>query len=500
MSVRTSAITPRQRRWHALPALLLAAFAVACGGGYGGSGGSHTPTTGTGTPASVSVGAITGFGSVHLNGKKFDSTHASITVEGQAATQADLKVGEVVEIRGHHDSSSGGDVADEIEMHSLVQGPVSSVDVTGLTLVVLGQKVLVSAGTSFDDGITPASLAGIAVGDVLEVSGMSAANGDIQATRIERKAATAPFHVFGTAAATDATAKTLAINALTVDFSAATLVDFPTTGPKDGDLLEATGTALDATGALTATRLELRTGKGLKADADGEGELDGLVTRFASGTDFDVAGRPVTTTASTTFEGGSAADLALNVHVEVEGTVDASGLLTATKVRIERVADTRIFAQADTVDATAGTVTLLGITVSVTAMTRFEDHGSGHMSTFGIADVHTGDWLEVRGSESPAGSNQVVAARLDRRDAAAAVRLTGLVKTAAAPALAILSVPVTTTATTSFTDASGASVAASVFFTGLAGHPTAAQGSWDGTTLTAVQASLRVDDDGGGED
>ncbi len=486
----TSIFGPARRGWLALPAIVLTAVVVACGGGGGYGGSSYQPPAANMGPATVSVGSITGFGSVHLNGKKFETTSAAITVDGQAATQGDLHVGDVVEVKGHHDSSSGKDIADQIELHSNVQGPVTAVDAVNLQLIVLGQTVIVSTDTSFGDGITPASIAGIAVGDILRVSGMANANGDIQATRIERKPAGTSFRVIGTAAATDATAKTLKINALTVDFTAATLVDFPSTGPKDGDLVEADGSMLGAGGELQATRLELRSGKELKADTDGESEVEGLVTRFASATDFDVAGRPVSTSSSTSFEGGTVADLALNVRVEAEGTVDSAGVLAAAKVRIERAADTRIFAQVDAVDATAGTVTMLGVTVSVTAMTRFEDHSAANLSTFSLADVHTGDWLEVRGSESPAGSNAVVAKRLERRSAQTNVLLAGVVKTATAPALTILSVNVATTPATVFSDSKGAPTTSDLFFTGLVGKVAAAIGSWDGTTLTASQAAL----------
>jgi hypothetical protein len=485
----TSKFRSARRGWLALPAIAVMAVVVACGGGgYGGSG--NPPPVANSGPATVSVGSITGFGSVHLNGKKFETTSAAITVDGQAATQSDLHVGDVVEVKGHHDSASGKDVADQIELHSNVQGPVTAIDVTNLKLVVLGQTVSVSADTSFGDGITPAAIAGIAVGDILRVSGMANAAGDIQATRIDRKPAGTAFRVIGTAASTDATAKSLKINALTVDFSAATLADFPSTGPKDGDLVEAVGSALGTAGELQATRLELRSGKELKADADGEAEVEGLVTRFASATDFDVAGRPVSTSSATIFEGGTVADLALNVRIEAEGAVDAAGVLAATRVRIERSADTRIVAQVDAVDATAGTATMLGVTVSVTAMTRFEDHSAANLSTFSLADVHTGDWLEIRGSESPAGSNAVVAKRLERRNAQASVLLAGVVKTAAAPALAILSVNVATTPTTVFSDAKGSTTTADLFFTGLVGKVAATLGSWDGTTLTATQAAL----------
>lgn len=473
--------------WRALPPALLSAIIVACGGGYGSGGSSYVPPAGT-APVGVSVGAITGFGSVHLNGKKFETTNTTIHVDGQAATQSDLHVGDVVEVRGHHDDATGKDVADVIEMHSNVQGPVASIDTTSQSLVVLGQKILVSAGTTFDPAISPASLDGIKVGDILRVSGMPGANGDIDATRIDLRPAGSPFHVIGIESATDATGMTLAINALVVDYSGATLDGFPSTGPADGDKIEASGTALDANGALVATRLELRDGKELQADHDGESEVEGLITRFASATDFDVGGRAVTTDGSTQFDGGSAADLALDVHVEAEGSINASGVLAATRVRIEREADARIFAQVDAVDATAGTATLLGTKVTTGPMTRFEDRSSGHVDNFSLADVHVGDWLEVRGV---AGSDHSIAAtRIERQDAATTVMLAGKVDTATQPALMMLGVQVSMAPTATFADTAGNAIDAATFFTGLAGKAAVVVGTWDGTTLTGSSAAL----------
>lgn len=485
--------------WRALPVIALATLAVACGGGYGNGSSSYTTgATGSSAPAGVSVGAITGFGSVHVNGKKFETTSTSISIDDSPGTQGDLHVGDVIEVKGHHDAATGKDVADQIQMHSNVQGPLQSVDAATLTLVVMGQTVVVSAATSFDDSITPASVAGLAVGDILRVSGMPATDGSIQATRIERKAAGSPLRVVGTASAVDATAKTLHVNALVVDFSNAALSGFASGGPKDGDPVKASGTALDASGALPATKLESRAGKELKGDANGESEVEGLVTRFASATDFDIAGHAVTTTSTTTFSGGTAADLALNLRVEAEGSTDANGVLVATRVKIEREADTRLLAQVDAVDAGAGTVTMLGVTVSVTATTRFEDHGPTHVNTFSLADVHTGDWLEVRGTESPAGSNAVVAERLERTQAAGAVVLAGVVKAAAQPQFTILAVPVDTVPATAFVDAKGKATDATTFFANLVGQPVLVSGSWNGTSITAATAALATTE--GGED
>ena len=192
----------------------------------------------------------------------------------------------------HHDDSSGQDMADSIEFHDNVQGPVSMIDMTAGSLVVLGQNVIVSTDTSFGVTIMPASLAGLAVNDIVEVSGMPAANGDIHATRIEKKAVGAAFEVAGVAASTNVSAKILKISALTVDFSAAALVGFPSTGPKDGDRVEATGTSLGSAGDLKATHPELLADDEF-GQANEEGELEGLITRFASAT--AARARPVAT-------------------------------------------------------------------------------------------------------------------------------------------------------------------------------------------------------------
>ena len=474
----------RAIRW--LPATLVALGLAACGGGAAPS----VPLS-KASPARVSVGTITGFGSVHVNGVKFETTSAKVTVNGQAGTQGDLKVGEVVAVSGHHDDATGQDVADTVEFRHNVQGPISTINTVTGTVVVLGQNVAVSADTSYATGITPASLAGLAVNDIVEVSGLPAANGDLQATRIAKKAPGTAFEVTGVAASTNAAAKTLKLNALTVDFSAATLSNFATTGPKDGDRVEAMGLSLGSAGELKATHLELLTADE-SAQANEEGEIEGLVTRFASATDFDISGHPVTTTASTTFEGGVIADLALNVRLEVEGTFTAAGVLSASKVRIhpQSASATRLLGPVTLVDATAGTVTLLGITVTVSDMTHFEDDGSQGISTFNLTNVHTGDWLNVRGGETPAGSNKLLATRVERVEPQTSMRLTGTVKTAMMPNFTILSLNVGTTPTTVFDDGSNAPVTADAFFLNLVGQTVALSGTWDGTTFVAQHATF----------
>ena len=481
-----------------VPLVVAAAGLAACGGGYGSSSPPPKQPPPPAARSTVTVGAISGFGSttVNLNGVQFQTAGANINVDGQSGRVSDLHAGDVVQVKGHHDADTDEDMADAIDFHGNVQGPVGLIDTTTQTLVVLGQTVVVSANTSFDDDIAPASLSGLHVGDLVEVSGMVMADGSIAATRIEAKPAGSALLVVGTSSATDLAAKTLSINALLVDFSAAALADFPSAGPADGERIAVTGAVIEANGALQATRLELLTGEDMRDDQDDEARLEGLITRFGSASDFDVAGHPVTTSAATQFDGGTAADLAVNVHVEVEGTIDAAGVLQADKVRIARAADVRISAQVDAVDAVAGTLTLLGITVSVDGMTRFDEHQSQDDRTFGLGDVQVGQWLEVRGTQS-GGAGTVTATRLERLEPQSQVRLMGAVKAVSAPNFTLLSATVTTSAATQFSGIDAAS-----FFATAVGQVASVRGTWNGSTLAAASVQLGDDHEGddGGDD
>jgi Domain of unknown function (DUF5666) len=491
-------------------ALSSAMFLVACGGMGSGSGpmpvagnvtqpsSVSTTPTGSGTtspgPASMAMGTITSFGSVILNGIEYQTNATSFKVDGRNGTQGDLRVGYYIHVTGHHDDGADQDIADQIDFRGDVEGPVSAIDPVAMTLVVLGQTVAVSADTSFDDNITPSGLAGIKVGDLLEVSGMRAPDGTIYATRIEAKAAGVGLQVVGVATAIDTTAKTLEINALTVDYSAAALVDFPGSGPQAGDLVEAIGSTLTSNGVLTASSLELLNGNGVNPVAPGNLRIEGLINQFSSATDFEVAGQPVSTTATTSFDGGQASDLALNVSVEVEGSVNSDGVLVAAKVEIRRAANVRLMAQVDAVDYKAGTVELLGIQVGVNYLTRFEDHGPQNLGTFKLTDIQVGDWLEVRGVASSSGSGSVTAMRIDRRQTQSAVQLMGPVDSAESPGFTILTTHVTTNPSTQFNNGF---TAYTFFAAALVGKIAAVTGYWDGTTLTAAQVNLGDDDDGG---
>jgi hypothetical protein len=448
------------------------ALLAACGGGGGGTttppaDDNPLPDSGIGrTGIAIAEGPIATFGSVVVNGVRYDTSSAVFTINGAPGSQDDLRVGQVVRISGTIDDDGVDGDADEVEFDDNVTGPIESIEVATGQIVVMGQLVLITTETSFDDSISPASIDGLA-DDIVEVSGLVDADGRITATRIEAKTGDTELEVLGVVSNLNAGGLLFEINGLVINYGAATLENFTGGTISNGDLVEVKGTSFGAGGELIATRVERE--DGLAGVADGVHiEIQGFITRFQSAQDFDVTGLPVTTTANTVYEGGVEGDLALNVKIEVEGDVDASGVLVATKVDIRRAKAVRATATVDSVNATGNSLVLLGITVTIDNLTRLEDKSSLDVRPLTLANINTGDYVEVRGAEFPAGSGTILATILEREDADPDTILQGFVESIGQPSFTILGVTIQTEAGTVFRDANDNVISANNFFSQVA--------------------------------
>jgi hypothetical protein len=452
---------------------IILAFSAGCGGSGSGSTAvvnpPPPPVGGIGRTG-IALGPISTFGSVVVNGVRYDTSSAVFTINGLSGSQDDLSVGQVVTISGTIDDNGIDGAADEVNFDDNVKGPVQSIDLGLSQIVVLGQTVLINPETSFDDSISPASIDGLDIDDIVEVSGLVDAAGRITATRIELKPAGTEFEVLGVVSAHDMTSSLFNINDLVVDYSGATLDnDFPGGQISNGDFVEAKGMSLVG-GTLIAREVELK--NALPNVEDGvHVEIQGFITRFVSSTDFDVTGLPVTTTASTVYEGGVEGDLGLNIKVEVEGDVNSGGVLVATKVDIRRAKAVRATANVDSVNAGANSLVMLGITVSVDTLTRLEDKSSADVRPLTLADINAGDYVEVRGGEFPSGSGDILATILERDDADTEAILQGFVETISNPSFTILGVTIQTGAGTIFRDENDTVISSTDFFDQLALAP-----------------------------
>ena len=314
--------------------------------GCGGGGGSST-VAGIGGTGKIASGTITAFGSIWVNGIKYDIDSASLEVnddDSAGLSQDDLRIGMVVTVTAVVEGSSG--VASLVVYDNEIEGPVSGLTDPGNGLTksfsVIGVDVVVDGtGTEFDDGEAPGfSFATIANDDVVEISGFIDGSNILNATYIKKTddfvSGGSEVEFKGTAdAGTDAGAgDSFTLDGVTVNIRAdADLSEVPGERVTDAMFVEVKGTLTnDNHLTIDAFRIE-QEDDGLEEDA-GEIELEGFVSDFVDNSNFRVDGQLVD--ASDAEFKPTDLDLRLSdgTKVEVEGTIEG-GILNARKVEEE---------------------------------------------------------------------------------------------------------------------------------------------------------------------
>lgn len=449
------------RRTTRLMAIAATALAVAaCGGSDDG-----TPTAQPTTTSTV-VGTITGFGSVIVNGIKFDDSAATVTMDGAVASRDRLRVGMVVQIRGriHSDGTTG--VAQSIRYDDCAEGPITAINRLQNTLTVMGQTVHVDDDTEFD-GVTLRDMNSFAIGDLIEVSCLQdPANNRWQAKRIEHKGTfangTSEVEAKGTVSRLNLAAGTCNVGGLAVNFAGIPAADRPA-GLANGMNVEVAGHNF-TNGTLTADRLHDRDRDRIHM-VDGDGlRVEGYVSSYVSIASFKIDGQAVDASGAT-IRNGTAADIANGVKVEAEGTM-SNGVLVARVVAIKL--QTNVSVAAGMQVKSTDTITLLGRAIKVTAETRITDRIASHHHPMAItfAELDVGDRLEVKAYEDTAGN--LVATQVDRTAAEALVVVKGPAD-AKTPTtrLTLAGFDVDTGTSTRYRDAAGILIDATTFYSAV---------------------------------
>jgi hypothetical protein len=384
-----------------LAALLLA---TGCGGG-GGSSDSSGSSAAAKPGTAFMQGTIAGFGSIIVNGVRFDESAAQVMDEDdQPHDPGELKLGMVVEVESSGiNRGSMTAKASRVRFGAAIVGPVSAISAgtAPKTLTVLDQIVEVRNTTVFDD--LPKGFDSIKVGDVLEVNALfDATTGHYLAKRIEPKPGATVFKLRGIVASLDPAAKTFKIGGALIDFSGIAATDVPSNLANGARVRVRLQTAKNASGAWVAIsiRAEQR-----KLEDEDEAEVRGIITEFTSQASFSVNGLPVDASNAAFPDGTSGVKLGANV--EVEGAI-VNGVLVATKVELEDEHEDRdrneLHGTISALDTQAKTFVVRGVTVHYSATTAFED---------GVAaNLANGRQVEVKGSLGTDGTT-VEASRIE---------------------------------------------------------------------------------------
>lgn len=300
------------------------------GGGIGSggtgvaSGGEGVGSGGTGITPMASVGTVSGFGSIIVNGTRYDISTARMLLADATA----LKLGMTVNVFGSVEPSLAQGTATLVVSAADLRGTVAALDAGRGTFDVLTLHVSTDAATVYAGGL--ASLAGLANGSIVQVYGVPGGNGALHATRIERLAAPAELVVAGTVTGLDTRAATFRIGSLTVRFGSAVFpADWPATNLAGSRVVRVRGSL--NSNVLVATSVEpwapVVPAEGTKLS------LSGQVSDFTDARTLRIEGVPADVSQAQLSGSGSLLQLANGLRVEATGTV-RGGVLVVTRLKI----------------------------------------------------------------------------------------------------------------------------------------------------------------------
>ncbi len=380
-------------------AMALASGAVvSCGGGGGGDTGGATGVT--------TVGTITGFGSIFVNGVEYETNGTSYVVDDVSGnSQSALKVGMVVKIKGESNGTTG--TAYSVYYDDDVEGPVLGITASGnptRSFTVLGQTVIVDAlKTAFEDEDGGAyDIDTMADGDVVEVSGYYDANGDLLASYVEKQSAgDSEFEAEGTVSGFTGTEFTLTLEnniTLTVDISGISIDG--TIG--DGSYVEVEGSWDAGTSTLTASKVELEDKDGLD-DSDDDVDIEGIVVYDAATDSYSINGIALDFSGNVEFEPESLADQVAGgglagTMLEVEGYMMGDVLIVEEAESEDGEIEMEAHASAFDFDAgstTSGTLTLSFVTATGTTDVALTVNGQTLLNGFTLSELDSAIDMET---------------------------------------------------------------------------------------------------------
>lgn len=351
-----------------------------------------------GTGTSFTTGQINGFGSVIVNGIRYDDSSASVSDDlGNPLPlgRRGLGIGMIVEIQGTSDDRLGTGVANSIRTVSEIVGRIESIDRTASRLVVLGTTVQVAPTTLWED---VQGFDSLAVGNLVEIWGFAdVSSGVLSARRIELKPVGSNAKLRGTVSSLDTVARTFQIGTQRVDYSALPTV----TGLVDGIRVRVVGTVPAVGAAWRPERIELA---GQRIDeSTASVRLEGTISALQSGTRFAVGGIAVDASGAV-FKDGTAASLRNGLRVRVKGTGASGGGVRAIEVDI-RNSDGSSSSSSSSDDSAEliGTITrfasLSDFTLRDSAGREFPIDASNALLRDGttLADLRVGAFIEVEG-------------------------------------------------------------------------------------------------------
>lgn len=411
--------TSRKRLLISLSALLTLGLFSACGSEFKVADGG---IRGTGS----SVGPVSGFGSVFVNGIEFftDSIlNEKVESNDGIETEDDLNEGMILRIEGQWRLDGTG-AADSMEYDDTLRGDVSNLMPgamgESITFEIYGQKVFADRQTVFKGK----SLATLANGQFVRVSAWRQSSGVYRASYIGFNPLSYGedrIELEGPVEAGPIDADRFIMNGVEIKFDDGSFVEgLSAEDLKPGTYFEVEGYKELVGGAIVATRIQLDDFRRYRPVGE-DVEIAGPVSSDYNKTEntFGLNGLTIEVTSSTELDDLTLEELKAGLLVQVEGEFVSGDLIRATEIEA-RDGDAEITGGIDTVELSTNSLTIGGIRVVITSRTIItDDDAEDTEAPLKITDLVPGDqgvYVEVTGlqKEGRNGSVYLEATQIER--------------------------------------------------------------------------------------
>lgn len=312
--------------WRALRHLLFSLIIVigaaslgACGGGGvgdvadGGIGGSGFIDEGGIGGSGISIGPISAFSSIIVNGIHYNTDEAEILMNHHPIALEQLHQGMIVEVLGEVSTEGDTGQAQRIDVKGSIFGPVSQLDLNTGRLIVLGQTVILDGDTLYGSNT---NITELNIGDFVHISGLPGLNNNLHAGYLSKtsmpEAAEPPVHLQGYVQQLDEISQSFWVNDIQVSYQEALLTELELSNEAfvdiDGRLL--------INGLLAAQEIR----PGLKfSEITGFRSITGIITAISDTETFLIGNQRVSVDTSTQYQFGVASDLSLGQSLLVMG-------------------------------------------------------------------------------------------------------------------------------------------------------------------------------------
>lgn len=397
---------------------------AACGGGSDGGSGTVGSTGG-------SVGPVSGFGSVYVNGTHFGVNNASYTGNDGVNRYSQLEKGMIVKVTGSWGADGEGE-ARSIYYDDTLRGPVETMTWNTAKkagkITIAGLDVAINGRTVFK-GATPeqllASVDSTTDNYRVRISGYRLADGTFQATFVGAREQGSGWagewnkvEVEGVVSSRDMELETFKINDLTVKFRFAEFDNGTREDLKDGVVVEVEG-KLEG-GKLTASEIEFEDDL---FDNNDDVELSGAVTVAydADSGQFQLNGFPIQVNGDTDLDDDIDLDrLTEGAEIKVEGEY-RNGIIVAEEIEM-RDGDAELSGFIGSKERGGEVLMVSGVRVTLTDSTLIEDENTEDaqesvvMRNQDLENLKVGEYLEIEGRETTENGGGLIAFYIERDD------------------------------------------------------------------------------------